>query len=173
MAVFKQISAINDENLAETYSAFPSISMDNGLAEVAEKVAVVPVNMAWSDLGSWDSIYQRQKKDAQNNVIHGDVLTQDTQNSLIWTESGLIATLGLSNIAVIQTADANVLLRCQLKRGESVCAAHIQNFISVCQMLKDLTDFHVHDRLIRPGGGGADSMFFGLGSPEVPNLLKA
>ena len=134
--IFKQICAINDENLAETYAGFPSISMDNGLAEVAEKVAVIPVNMAWSDLGSWDSIYQRQKKDVQNNVIHGDVITQDTQNSLIWTESGLIATLGLSNIAVIQTADATLI--CDRSRTED-----IKQLVGNVRAKKpELTDIH-------------------------------
>ena len=142
--ISKQISAITDENLAETYDAFPSISMDNGLAEVAEKVAVVPVNMAWSDLGSWDSIYQRQKKDAQNNVIHGDVLTQDTQNSLIWTESGLIATLGLSNIAVIQTADATLI--CDRSRTEDIK----QLVANVRAKQPELTD--IHRTAYRPWG---------------------
>ncbi|HYN55495.1 MAG TPA: mannose-1-phosphate guanylyltransferase/mannose-6-phosphate isomerase [Methylotenera sp.] len=135
--IFQQINAITDENLAETYAALPSISMDHGLAEKAEKVAVVPVNMAWSDLGSWDSIYQRQKKDAQNNVIHGDVLTQDTQNSLLWTESGLLATLGLSNIAVIQTADATLI--CDRSRTEDIK----QLVANVRAKQPELTDIHL------------------------------
>ena len=142
--IFQKISAINDENLAETYAALPSISMDHGLAEKAEKVAVVPVNMAWSDLGSWDSIYQRQKKDAQNNVIHGDVLTQDTQNSLLWTEYGLLATLGLSNIAVIQTADATLI--CDRSRTEDIK----QLVANVRAKQPELTD--VHRTAHRPWG---------------------
>lgn len=116
--IYEIIGSITEENFFETYKKLPSISMDYGLAERAEKVAVVPVNMAWSDLGSWDSIYQRQKKDKQNNVIHGNVLTQDTQNSLLWTEGGLVATLGLSNVAVIQTADATLI--CDRSRTEDI-----------------------------------------------------
>ena len=60
--IAKQISALTAENFAETYANFPNLSMDYGLAEKAEKVAVVPVDMAWSDLGSWDSIYQTMRK---------------------------------------------------------------------------------------------------------------
>ena len=142
--IFQQINAITDENLAETYAALPSISMDHGLAEKAEKVAVVPVNMAWSDLGSWDSIYQRQKKDAQNNVIHGDVLTQDTQNSLLWTEYGLLATLGLSNIAVIQTADATLI--CDRSRTEDIK----QLVANVRAKQPELTE--IHRTAYRPWG---------------------
>ncbi len=134
--IFQKICAITDENLAESYADLPNISMDHGLAEKADKVAVIPVNMAWSDLGSWDSIYQRQKKDAQNNVIHGDVLTQDTQNSLLWTESGLLATLGLSNIAVIQTADATLI--CDRSRTEDIK----QLVANVRAKQPELTDIH-------------------------------
>ncbi|MEO7344684.1 MAG: cupin domain-containing protein, partial [Methylotenera sp.] len=98
----------------------------------------------WSDLGSWDSIYQRQKKDAQNNVIHGDVLTQDTQNSLLWTESGLLATLGLSNIAVIQTADATLI--CDRSRTEDIK----QLVANVRAKQPELTE--IHRTAYRPWG---------------------
>jgi mannose-1-phosphate guanylyltransferase/mannose-6-phosphate isomerase len=100
--------------------------------------------MAWSDLGSWDSIYQRQKKDKQNNVIHGDVLTQDTQNSLLWTEGGLVATLGLSNVAVIQTADATLI--CDRSRTEDIK----QLVASVKAKKPELTD--IHRTVRRPWG---------------------
>ena len=64
----QQISAMIAENFVETYANFPNLSMDYGLAKKVEKVAVVPVDMAWSDLGSWDSIYQLHAKDTDNNV---------------------------------------------------------------------------------------------------------
>ena len=69
----QQLSAMTAESFAETYSNFTNVSMDVGLAEKAEKIAVVPVDMAGSDLGSWDSIYQKHDKDADNNLMHGDV----------------------------------------------------------------------------------------------------
>ena len=113
-----QIASLTSENLAENYNAFEKISMDHGLAEKVEKVAVVRVDMAWSDLGSWDSIYQRHDKDAQNNVTHGDVIAVDAKNSLLWTESKLLAVLGVDNIAVIQTADATLI--CDRNRAEDI-----------------------------------------------------
>lgn len=122
--IYSQVCVLNQENLAESYAEFPNLSMDYGLAEElvkhAEKLAVVPVDMAWSDLGSWDSIYARQEKDANNNVMHGEVLSLDTRNSLIWTETGLLATLGLNNIVVIQTADATLI--CDRSRTEDIKA---------------------------------------------------
>ena len=74
--------------------------------------------MAWSDLGSWESIYQKQTKDADNNVTHGEVFSQDTSNSLLWSQSSLLAILGLDNVVVIQTADATLV--CDRSRTEEI-----------------------------------------------------
>ncbi len=115
-----QMTAMTAENFADTYANFTNISMDYGLAEKAEKVAVVPVDMAWSDLGSWESIYQKNNKDANNNVTHGEVFAADTTDSLLWTEHGVLATLGLSNVAIIQTADATLV--CDKSRAEDIKA---------------------------------------------------
>ena len=132
----KQISHMTAENFAETYANFPNLSMDYGLAEKAEKVAVVPVDMAWSDLGSWDSIYAKRNKDADGNVLHGEVYNEDTQNSLVWASRGVIATMGLKNIAVIQTTDATLV--CDLSRAEE-----IKNLVAqVKQSRPELTELH-------------------------------
>lgn len=100
------------------YEQLPNLSIDYGLAEKAKKVAVVPVSMDWSDLGSWESIYQHRGKDEAGNVAHGDVLSLDTQGSLLWSSNGLLATLGVRNIAVIQTADATLI--CDRSRAEDI-----------------------------------------------------
>jgi mannose-1-phosphate guanylyltransferase / mannose-6-phosphate isomerase len=117
-AMASQLSKMTADNFAETYTNFANISMDYGLAEKAEKIAVVPVDMAWSDLGSWESIYQKQAKDADQNVMHGDVFAQDTTNSLLWSQSSLLATAGLDNVVVIQTADATLV--CDRSRTEEI-----------------------------------------------------
>ncbi len=113
-----QLQQMTAENFAKTYADFTNVSIDYGLAEKADKVAVVPVDMAWSDLGSWESIYQKQTKDADNNVLHGEVFAQDTTNSLLWSQSSVLATAGLNNIVVIQTADATLI--CDRSRTEEI-----------------------------------------------------
>ncbi len=146
--IYQQICTIDQDNLAERYAKLPNLSMDYGLAEVlvkhAEKVAVVPVDMAWSDLGSWDSIYARHEKDASNNVTHGDVVNFDTTNSLIWTETGLLATLGLNNVVVIQTADATLI--CDRSRAEDIKLLVAQ----VKARKPELTE--IHQTVYRPWG---------------------
>jgi mannose-1-phosphate guanylyltransferase/mannose-6-phosphate isomerase len=114
----RKICMINDENILELYEDLPSISIDYGLAEKADRVAVVPADMAWSDLGSWESIFQQQQKNNDNNVIRGDILTEDTKNSLLWSETGLLTALGVDNLIVISTADA--VLVCDRNRSEDV-----------------------------------------------------
>jgi mannose-1-phosphate guanylyltransferase / mannose-6-phosphate isomerase len=116
--IAQQLANMTTDNFAETYKNFTNISMDYGLVEKADKVAVVPVDMAWSDLGSWESIYQKYEKDAQNNVIYGDVFLQDTSNSLLWSQSNVLATAGLDNIVVINTPDATLV--CDKSKTEEI-----------------------------------------------------
>ena len=93
----------------DVYASMPDLSIDYGLLELADKVAVVPVDMGWSDLGSWEAIFQQRDKDAQGNMSEGDVLAIDSRENLLWSEHGLVATLGVSNLAVVQTRDATLV----------------------------------------------------------------
>jgi mannose-1-phosphate guanylyltransferase / mannose-6-phosphate isomerase len=143
-AVSQHLCGLQADNLAQQYTEFPNLSMDYGLAEKVEKVAVVPVDMAWSDLGSWDSIYAKNTKDADGNVLHGEVYSDDTYNSLIWSSKGVVATLGLKNIAVIQTADATLV--CDRNRSED-----IKNLVAQVKAKRpELTE--IHQTVYRPWG---------------------
>ena len=116
--IFHAISSMPESGLAEAYAQMPGLSIDYGLAEKADNIAVVPVDMDWSDLGNWDSIYHRHDKDAAGNLAQGDVLAVDTKDSILWNSHGLLATLGVDNIAVIQTADATLV--CDRSRTEDI-----------------------------------------------------
>jgi mannose-1-phosphate guanylyltransferase/mannose-6-phosphate isomerase len=130
--------------LDEIYADLPNISMDVGLSEKAEKVAVVTADMQWSDLGNWDSIYAYQEKNAEQNLIRGDVVALDTRESLLWSSKGLLATLGVDNIAVIQTDDATLV--CDRTRTEE-----IKTLVSQLQQSHpQLTE--VHQTVHRPWG---------------------
>lgn len=116
--VSAQILALTPENMHSYYQELPSISMDYGLAEKVDKIAVVPVDMTWSDLGSWESIYQRHAKNDDSNVMRGHVVSTDTKNSLLWAEAGVITTLGVDNLIVVRTADVTMI--CDRNRTEDV-----------------------------------------------------
>ena len=116
--IFDAIVSIKSSDPVQIYQTLPSLSMDYGIAEKADKVAVVPAEIDWSDLGSWDSIYQHQDKNTSGNITQGDVLSVDTSGSLLWSTHGLLATLGVSNVAIIQTADATLV--CDRSRTEDI-----------------------------------------------------
>lgn len=131
-------------SLDEFYQELPNISMDYGLSEKAANVAVVPADMAWSDLGNWDSIYSHHSKDPDQNLCRGDVVTADTQGSLLWSTQGLLATLGLKNIAVIQTPDATLV--CDRARTEEIKELVAKLQTSHLQLTK------IHSTVYRPWG---------------------
>ena len=95
---------------AEAFAASPSDSIDYAVMEKADRVAVVPVDMGWSDVGSWDALHALAAKDDAGNSRHGEVLSIDTSGCLIRTDGPLVAAVGVSDLIVIATGDAVLIL---------------------------------------------------------------
>ncbi len=89
-----------------SFSACPSISIDYAVMEKSENVVVVPVDMGWSDVGSWDALWQLLDKDSNGNVISGDVILRNTKNSLVRSENTLVTAVGMENTIIVATGDA-------------------------------------------------------------------
>ena len=89
----------------------PSISIDYAVMERSKRAAVLPIDILWSDVGSWDSLPEVIKPDAEGNVKVGDVLTLDTKRTTVMGESRLIATIGLKDLIIIDTVDALLIAR--------------------------------------------------------------
>jgi mannose-1-phosphate guanylyltransferase/mannose-1-phosphate guanylyltransferase/mannose-6-phosphate isomerase len=81
-------------------------SIDYALMEKSGRVAMVPVDMEWSDIGSWQALWDVSEKDSDGNVVQGDVVLEDVENSLIRAENRLVAGVGLKETLVVETADA-------------------------------------------------------------------
>ncbi len=92
-----------DEN---AYSACPADSIDYAILERASNLKMVPADFKWNDVGSWNALYDIADKDENDNAIHGDVVTVDTQRCLIRSSDRLVATVGLKDVAVVETSDA-------------------------------------------------------------------
>ena len=103
------------ENFLDHFSKIDKISIDYALIEKTKNISVCPLDVSWSDVGSWDSIYDVMQKDKNANVTKGKVLTLNTKNSLIFAKKKLISTMGLENIILVETDDAIFLA----KKGES------------------------------------------------------
>jgi len=146
--IFAATQTLAEKNQAvaatDVYASMPDLSIDYGLLELADNVAVVPVDMGWSDLGSWESIYQQRDKDAQGNMLEGDVLAIDSQDNLLWSEHGLVATLGVANLAVVQTRDATLI--CPRERVQDLK----QLVAAVKESHAHLTEIHL--TVTRPWG---------------------
>lgn len=122
-----------------------NLSIDYAVMERTPYIAVVPANMRWFDLGSWDSIWDMSAdKNKDGNVLIGDVVTEGVQNSYVRSEQQLISVLGLDNIIAIATSDAILI-------ANQSCAPQIQEII---QKLKNNNrkELNIHNRVYRPWG---------------------
>ena len=90
----------------EAFLACPSDSIDYAVMERTRDAAVVPVDMGWSDVGSWSALWEIGAKDENGNVLIGDVVARDTSGCYIRGEGALIATAGLHDAVVVETGDA-------------------------------------------------------------------
>jgi mannose-1-phosphate guanylyltransferase / mannose-6-phosphate isomerase len=93
------------------FAQCPSISIDHGVLEKCGDVYMVPGNFGWSDVGSWDAVYDVAEKDAQQNAVQGNALLVECRNTLIRSEGRLIAAVGVEDVAVVETADAILVSR--------------------------------------------------------------
>ncbi|MEH6445873.1 MAG: mannose-1-phosphate guanylyltransferase/mannose-6-phosphate isomerase [Oceanospirillaceae bacterium] len=89
-----------------TFKQCPDDSIDYAVMEKTTKAVVVPLNAGWSDVGSWSSLWECAEQDVDGNVLKGDVLIDNVQDSYIHSEHRLVSVLGLQNIVVVETADA-------------------------------------------------------------------
>ncbi|MBS0479519.1 MAG: mannose-1-phosphate guanyltransferase, partial [Proteobacteria bacterium] len=86
---------------ADAFAASPSESIDYAVMEKAERVAVVPVSMGWSDLGSWDALHELSGCDERGNVCKGDVIALETGNCLIQADGIRVALVGVTDLIVV------------------------------------------------------------------------
>jgi len=122
----------------------PSESIDYALMEKTTRAAVVEADIGWSDIGSWRALWELADKDAHGNVVTGDVIMEDVENSLIRAGSTLVAAVGLRDTMVVETADA--VLVAPTSRSQDVK--------KIVEKLKQQgrDEFHIHKTVYRPWG---------------------
>lgn len=126
------------------FKNMPSISIDYAVMERSRRAAVLPIDILWSDVGSWDSLPEVITPDRDGNVKVGDVLALDTKNTIVMGENRLISTIGLKDLIVIDTTDALLIAR----RGQA------QRVKEVVDLLKERKRKEVVEHLTtyRPWG---------------------
>ena len=106
------------DTLAQVWPGIKKQTIDYGIMEKAERVAVLPVDIQWADVGNWASLRQLLPQDEHGNAIRGEAMLLDCQNNLVFADKRLIAAIGLKDLVVVDTPDA--LLICHKDRVQEV-----------------------------------------------------
>ncbi len=107
-----------EDTLARLWPHLPKRSIDFGVMEQASRVAVLPADIGWSDVGSWSAVFDVSPRDANGNVVVGNILAIETTGSLIYSPDRMIATVGVEDLIVVDAGD--VLLICPRSRSQDV-----------------------------------------------------
>lgn len=145
--IFDIMNKINCTDKTVSFTEFdkmPNISFDYAILEKSKNLAMVELEANWKDSGSWKSIYEVSPKDKNGNVFIGHVLDKDSKNSLVYSSSKLVATIGLEDTILIETEDA--ILACKKDYSQDVK--------QIYETLKQQHDntHKVHKTVYRPWG---------------------
>ncbi len=130
----------------DLYTAIPSISIDYAIMERAGDIAMVPAGFRWNDLGSWQSLLDVGPSDKHGNVIVGDVVAIDCENSYLRGEGRLVSAIGLRDVAIVSTLDATFVAP----------VSHSQNVKKIVEQLEKSGRLETrftpaHDRVLESG----------------------
>lgn len=129
---------------SEAFRASPNDSIDYAVMEKTDRAAVVSLNAGWSDIGAWSAIWETETRDAQGNVIQGDVLLHNTRNALLISKHRLVTAVGLEDVIVVETPDAVLVAH----KNSSQDVKEIVN-----RLKQDKRSEHLmHRRVYRPWG---------------------
>jgi len=129
---------------AASFEACPADSIDYAVMEKTADAVVVPLDAGWSDVGSWSALAAASDADGHGNVVHGDVLSEDTHGSYLYAESRLVAAVGLTDHVVVETKDAVLVAPKE----------RVQDVKKLVQQLKERGRYEhsLHREVFRPWG---------------------
>ena len=126
------------------FDKMPNISLDYALMEKTNNLVMIKLENDWKDVGSWDAIYDISPKDNNGNVFVGHVLDEGSKNSLVYSSSKLVATIGLEDVVLVETEDA--ILACRKDKTQNV-----KHIYETLKQQNDNTHL-VHKTVYRPWG---------------------
>ncbi len=122
----------------------PNESIDYAVMEGAQNRVVVELNAGWSDVGSWNGIWEATERDSHGNVVHGDVVLTDVSNSYIRAEHRLVAAVGLENTVVVDTVDSVLV-------GDKDKIQNVKEIVAALER-SGREEIHSHKKVPRPWG---------------------
>ena len=115
------------QSMIEHFDDMPDISFDYAIMEHTQHAAVLPMSVQWSDIGSWDALYDVLKKDSDNNALMGDIVSLNSRHNLIVGSSKLIGTIDIDDIIVVETTDAILIAKKQSSQKVKELVKHLKN----------------------------------------------
>ena len=128
----------------EAFARAPQKSIDYAVMEKTERAAVIAGDFRWSDIGSWDALFDITSGDAQGNVVHGPVVTTDTSDCVVYSDGRLTAVVGINDLVVVSTSDAVMVV----PRARS---QEVRELVAKLKAAKR-AEATVHKRVHRPWG---------------------
>ncbi len=123
----KLIETTNKSNLAEVYAKLQKLPIDIAFMEKTKNVACVPSLFDWSDIGSWAAVRECFPLDANGNALAGDVAAIDTQNTVVHSSGPFVATVGVSNLVVVATPDAVLVMPQNASQDVKKVITHLES----------------------------------------------
>ncbi len=90
----------------EAFAKSPNISVDYAVMEKTGAAVVLPIDIGWSDVGSWTSLWEIGSRDGQDNYVHGDAVLEDSSGLYVHSDRSLVATIGVKDLVIVDTPDA-------------------------------------------------------------------
>ena len=129
---------------SEAFALCRGESIDYAVMEYTSAAVVVPMSVGWSDVGTWSALWEIGDTDLEGNVTRGDVELSATKNSYIRSESRLVATVGVEDLVVVETADAVLV-------ADRHCVQDVKNIVNRLKATKR-TEADTHIKVYRPWG---------------------
>jgi mannose-1-phosphate guanylyltransferase/mannose-6-phosphate isomerase len=155
-AVYQIVQTIIAESRAGTsfqhavekhFASMPSISIDYGVLEKSDRVSLIPCDIGWNDVGSWQAVHDISNKDNNGNALQGNVIAVGCKNSLIRSGKRLVAAIGVEDLCIIETADAVLI-------AKSDQTQRVREVVDALQH-KGATEHIYHMKVNRPWGNYA------------------
>jgi mannose-1-phosphate guanylyltransferase len=118
--------------LTKIYGQLKSISIDYGIMEKSHNVHLIRGNFSWSDVGSWEEVYQLSTKDGDGNAVLGNYYSQNSSDNYVYCPNKFVALIGVENLMVIETKDSLLICR----RDQSQAVKNVVDYLKMKKMSK-------------------------------------
>ena len=115
------------EVVRSVFARLPAVSIDYGVMEKTERAVVVPADIGWSDVGSWDALHALSSKDEAGNALAGPAHSIEANSNFVFSEGPSVTLVGVENLIVVATADEVLILPRGSSQDVRKAAAHAKS----------------------------------------------